>query len=78
MRKPQVRHVTITHVVASCNALRMFPVPECVVDALHLWEKERHRLVFTPCSLFRFAASHRSGLRCVTAAIYSHEAQEGF
>ena len=38
-----------------------FPVPECVVDALHLWEKERHRLVFTPCSLFRFAASHRLG-----------------
>jgi len=39
----------------------MIPVPECVVDALHLWQKERHRLVFTPCSLFRFAASHRQG-----------------
>jgi hypothetical protein len=47
--------------VLQYNTLYMFPVPECVVDALHLWEKERHRLVFTPCSLFRFAASHRKG-----------------
>jgi hypothetical protein len=39
------------------------------VDALHLWEKERHRLVFTPCSLFRFAASHRLGRGCISTAI---------
>jgi hypothetical protein len=53
------RALLLLAAVYTLDTLRMFPVPECVVDALYLWEKERHRLVFTPCSLFRFAASHR-------------------